>query len=541
MGYKENSITNPFLYITKQIRKIYLNSSIYNTKISKVFDGGFEYIPHLKIFDCIVKVKDRKNRIEDYNIESIWENQNLSEKDLKKLHSFFWLFTIDLKSSKKITRSVITNWTNLNQNYSFKNWELDTLSKRVISWIANSNYFYHEGNENFKINFTKIIKKQLNHLINEIENTEIVNDKMIGCSAIIMGGLCFKHQMQYLNIGFQLLKKIINTIFDNDGFPKSRNPRQIIFYLKYFVFIRELLKDSSTDIPEFLNEIIFYLGQSFNFYFEENDGTFLFNGNHNLDTTEFKKYIKEHGYKFKNKFNSVGGYSIIKNKKDKIIVDFGPTPDKKYSADYQSGALSFEIFHDKEKVITNCGYFQNYNHKLNILSKSTAAHSTLSIDDRSSCKFKKDKLGYFSLENNVKVTNKKIYHDDEIWEMQGMHDGYFKEYGILHQRSIKFFPKEFKYIGEDIIISKKNFQKVGFDIRFHLLPSTNAIKTQDKQSILLQLKKSGWRFSCNHSNFGIETGLYFGKKNSYTENKNIYVHGEITGEEKKIKWEIRKI
>ena len=78
---KENSIINPFLYITKQIRKIYLNSSIYNTKISKVFDGGFEYIPHLKIFDCIVKVKDRRNRIEDYDIESIWKNQNLTKKD----------------------------------------------------------------------------------------------------------------------------------------------------------------------------------------------------------------------------------------------------------------------------------------------------------------------------------------------------------------------------------------------------------------------------------------------------------------------------
>ena len=103
MGYKENSIINPFLYITKQIRKIYLKSNIYNTKISKVFDGGFEYIPHLKIFDCIVKVKDRRNRIEDYNTESIWENKNISEKDFKKLHSFFWLFTIDLKSSKKIT------------------------------------------------------------------------------------------------------------------------------------------------------------------------------------------------------------------------------------------------------------------------------------------------------------------------------------------------------------------------------------------------------------------------------------------------------
>ena len=540
MGYKESSIINPFLYITKQIRKFYLNSSIYNTKISKVFDGGFEYIPHLKIFDCIVKVKDRRNRIEDYDIESIWENQNLLEKDFKKLHSFFWLFTIDLKSSKKITRSVISNWTNLNQNYSSKSWELDTLSKRVISWIANSNNFYHEGNEHFKMNFTKMIKKQLNHLTNEIENTEFVNDKMIGCSAIIMGGLCFKQQLNYLNMGFQLLKKIINTIFDNDGFPKSRNPRQVIFYLKYFIFIRELLRDSNTDIPEYLNEIIFYLGQSFDFYFED-DGTFLFNGNHNLDISEFKKYLKEYGYKFKNKLTSLGGYSIIKNKKDKIIVDFGATPEKKYSADYQSGALSFEIFHDKEKLITNCGYFQNYNHKLNILSKSTAAHSTLSIDDRSSCKFKRDKLGYFALENFIKISNKKIHCNDEIWEVQGIHDGYLKEYGILHKRNIKFFPKELKYAGEDILICRKNIRKVGFDIRFHLLPNTNATKTLDKKSILLQLKRSGWKFTCNRINFGIETGLYFGKKNVYTENKNIYVNGEITKEEELIKWEIKKI
>ena len=541
MDYKENSIINPFFYFTRQLKKIYLNSSIYNTKISKIFEGGFEYFPHLKIFDCILKVRDRRNRIEDYNIESIWENKNLSEKDFKKIHSFFWLFTIDLKSSKKITRSVISNWTNFNRNYSSKSWELDTLSKRIIAWIANCSNFYHEGDENFKRNFTKIIKKQLNHLTNEIENTELVNDKMIGCSAIIMGGLCFKHQHNYLNIGLQLLKKIINTIFDNDGFPRSRNPRQVIFYLKYFVFIREILRDSNNDIPEYLNEIIFYLGQSFDFYFDEKDVSFLFNGNHNLDVTEFKKYLRENGYKFSNKLNTVGGYSILKNKKDKIIVDFGPAPEKKYSADYQSGALSFEIFHDKEKLITNCGYFQNYNHKLNILSKSTAAHSTLSIDDRSSCKFKKNKLGHFSLESNLKISNKKIFYNNEMWEIQGVHDGYLKEYGILHQRNIKFLPKELRYVGEDRIICKKGFQKGSFDIRFHLLPETNAIKTQDKQSILLQLKKSGWKFICNHKNFGIETGLYFGKKNTYIENKNIYVNGEIIKEELVINWEIKKI
>ena len=46
MGYKQNSIINPFLYITKHISKFYLNSGIYNKKISIVLDGGFEYVPH---------------------------------------------------------------------------------------------------------------------------------------------------------------------------------------------------------------------------------------------------------------------------------------------------------------------------------------------------------------------------------------------------------------------------------------------------------------------------------------------------------------
>ena len=202
---------------------------------------------------------------------------------------------------------------------------------------------------------------------------------------------------------------LLSSYYQNFFVENSKDSIKSILYLRYFIFIREILKDTNSEIPEYLNEIIFYLGHSFEFYFNENESRYLFNGSHNLNITEFKRYLKEHGYKFKNKLNSIGGYLILKNKKDKIIIDFGSTPEKKYSNEYQSGVLSFEIFHDNEKLITNCGYFQNYNHKLNILSKSTAAHSTLSIDDRSSCKFKKGELGNFSLDSNLKVINKKFF------------------------------------------------------------------------------------------------------------------------------------
>ena len=53
-------------------------------------------------------------------------------------------------------------------------------------------------------------------------------------------------------------------------------------------------------------------------------------------------------------------------------MDIGSSPDKKFSSDYQAGALSFEIISNEKKLICNSGYFQNHNHQLNELSKSSA-------------------------------------------------------------------------------------------------------------------------------------------------------------------------
>jgi len=187
-----NQINEFFSLITNQLRKFYLNSSIYNNKISKINDGDLHYSPSSNILDCIVKYDKKKKNIEDYFINSIWTNTKIKKNDYKKLHNFFWLFSIDLKSSKKITQSIILNWIDLNQNYNQNNWEIDTLSKRVISWISNSKLTYEESSKEYKDKFSKIIKKQINHLINEINRSESFDDKMIGCSAIILLACLFR-------------------------------------------------------------------------------------------------------------------------------------------------------------------------------------------------------------------------------------------------------------------------------------------------------------------------------------------------------------
>ncbi len=535
-----NFINEFFFYISNQIRKIYLNSNFYNKKISKIDNKILEYKPSLNILSCLVKYDKKRKKIDDFFLNSIWTNSSIKEKDYKKLHNFFWLFSLDLKSSKKITQSIILNWIENNQNYNRKNWEIDILSKRIISWISNSTLTYEESNNDFKEKFNYIVKKQINHLINEIGRSDLVNDKMIGCSAIILTGLSYKDD-KVLNYGLKLLKKISDVSFDNEGFPKSRSLRQLIFYLKYFVLIRELLKESQNEIPEYLDENIYYLGQAYNFIWQTNKTSFLFNGNHEINHSDFDKYLQAQGYKFKNQSNEIGGYSIIKSKNITLAIDLGSSPDKKFSNNYQTGPLSFELIFLGKKLITNSGYFQNYKHRLNNISRSTASHSTLTIDNNSVCHFNRDKDGNPIIDKGFKTFNKKIIQEKDYLSVTGSHDGYQKKYGIIHEREIQVYPDINKLIGIDKLIKKKNSKSYNFEIRFHFMPETKVTKTQDGKTVLIEMDNSGWKFSCSDHLIDIETGLYFGKKNSFTENLNLFLSGVTTNSNQTIKWEIEKI
>ena len=536
-----NYINQFFFFFTNKTRNFYLNSVIYNRKISKINNKSLEYKPSPGLINCIIKYKKRKNKIEDFYLDSIWENEKIKEKDYEKLHNFFWLFTLDLKSSKKITQSIILNWINSNNKYNSKNWEIDILSKRIIAWISNSKLTYEDSNEDYKKKFNEIVQKQINHLINETERSENFDNKMIGCSAIILAGLSYQNKSKYLEFGLNLLKKIIKYSLDSEGFPKTRNIRQLHFYYKYFILIREWLKDSQTDIPDYIDETIYNLGTAYSLVWQSLKQSILFNGNHEISNDDFDNYLFKFGYKFKNENQEIGGYSIQKNKRIALVMDVGPSPEKKFSRDYQSGALSFEIISGGNKIICNSGYFQNYKHKLNELSKSTATHSTLIIDNNSSCKLRKIGNKSSIIEQGLKILNKSSVFEKNYWNVIASHNGYLKKYGIIHERKIEFFPEHNKFIGTDTLIKKKNYKSINFEIRFHLQPSSKIMKTQDSKSIFIEVDNEGWKFTCNNHEINLETGLYFGKKSSYIENQNIFISGMIQNENQNIKWELNKI
>ena len=174
--------------IEKKIRDIYRSSDFYETKISKTFNVVFQYKPSPYLLSSLINYQNKKYKIDDLDFNNIWESKSQS-KEFKKLNNFFWFFSLDLKSSKKLTQQVISNWIEKNSKYKKDSWEFDITAKRIISWLSNYQLSYNESNQEYKFMFDYMIQKQTNHLMNEIKYSKNLEKKIIGCSAIILTGL----------------------------------------------------------------------------------------------------------------------------------------------------------------------------------------------------------------------------------------------------------------------------------------------------------------------------------------------------------------
>ena len=67
------------------------------------------------------------------------------------------------------------------------------------------------------------------------------------------------------------------------------------------------------------------------------------------------------------------------------------------------------------------------------------------------------------------------------------------------------------------------------------------MKTQDSKSILIDLDGEGWKFNSSSGNINIDNGLYFGKKNSFVNNQNLFISGMTNDKNQTIKWEFTKL
>ena len=528
------------IILIKFFKRLYFSSKNYNKSLESKTPKQVYYNPNPFLLSIITSYNKQSFQISDIDPNIFWLEDK--KKGSEQMHNFFWLNLIDRKTDHKKIRNIINIWMIKNSRYRRKIWETSTLSARVISWILNIDIILNNSTFDFRKNFLDCIISQTNHLKKNIRFEKNLTKKIEILTAIILTGLVFKEYEENFDIGIKELETLVKVFFDNNGFPLSRNPDDLVFFSKYFIFCKEIIKDSQKYIPEFLENIIEKNIACIHFIKTPNNLLPLFNGATVLNLGQIQKYLDE--FKPETKKNNLGGLFRIKHKNHFLIIDVDRPPKKKFSKSYQSGPLSFEYFLDGIKIITNSGFGSHISKKAELLSRITACQSTLTINDTSITKFEKNetisKIFGNSIQDDFRSFDFSSKDEGHIIGCSISNNGYERKFGCTHKREI-FLDKENNYLkGTDHIYKIKDGYPIRYAFRFHINPELNVVKTMSGNSALIQISKNkSLIFTIIGENLEIEKSIFFGEK-KIIDSACITISGNLVNKNKIINWVIKK-
>jgi len=211
------------------------------------------------------------------------------------------------------------------------------------------------------------------------------------------------------------------------------------------------------------------------------------------------------------------GYQRLEAGGSIAIIDVGPPPPWEFARESHAGCLSFEFSSDAHRLIVNCGAPPADLAEARAAARATAAHSTLIIADRSSCRFAAP-TGLEAFAEGAPLQGPSLVEAkrsvDGAWlRIDASHDGYAKTYGVVHHRMLALARDGASLCGEDRLTPNPKAKPSGdapIAVRFHLHPDIGA-ETDGETSIAVLTAPSGrqWRFEAGGLGVAIEESVFF--------------------------------
>jgi uncharacterized heparinase superfamily protein len=332
-----------------------------------------------------------------------------------------------------------------------------------------------------------------------------------------------------------------------DGGHISRNPDALIDLLLDLLPLRQAFSSRNVAPPPGLLNAIDRMMPMLRF-FRHGDGNFAhFNGmgaTHPDLLATVLAYDDARGAPLSSAPHS--GYQRLEEGNVVVLMDTGRPPPIALSQEAHAGCLSFELSAKNQRIIINCGLPATNRETWRQVARATAAHSTVTFNDTSSCRFLESST-FRRLVFGAPITagprNVQVNRDDgkDSTLLHASHDGYADQYNVIHRRSLMLTADGSRLDGEDSFeLADANklpdSQQDEFALRFHLHPSVKANRLTDSHGVMLMLPdRQVWTFNTFEEEVAIEESVYLAGADGPRRTVQIVVYGRVR-KDPRVRW-----
>jgi uncharacterized heparinase superfamily protein len=481
---------------------------------------------------------------------SVFDQPAPSDAWARALHEFEWLPPLSAaggEAARTLATNLITQWVKRNARYSEPQFAAEVTADRLLHLFAHGRFVMANSDVLWRSRLFVSLREQSRLLSRTFGEAPEGLPRLEAAVANVLSGACLNDSVKRLEVGLVQLEEQVSCQILPDGGHRSRSPEALLQAYRLIVMAIDALNATEYPVPAGIRSAHDRMAPMLRFFRHGDGGLAQFNGGSECDARMVEALLARdevRGQPFQHAPHS--GYQRMAAGKTLAIMDCGLPPADTYSVNAHAGCLAFELSSGAQRIVVNCGTENGGSVSWAGALRATAAHSTVALADTSMATvlpsgLARDLLGARLLGGPTKVDSSR----EEIpqgWRVDGRHDGYMKDFGILHERSLSLSPRGNVLSGMDRLVPNQDQPRrksIPFAARFHLHPDVRVSPSQGGGFILKLPNGEGWRFRCS-GDVAIEESVYLGT-GSVRRTEQFVVAGAVKDTQVEVGWAFEQI
>lgn len=443
-------------------------------------------------------------------------------------------------------RALIDDWMASPGHWRGVSADPEVTARRIIAWLCHSPLILEGADRAFYRRFLRSLNRQIRYLRKAATTTAEGLPRLTAIVALNYAGLCLGGiDRQQRQAARWLNEELVRQIMP-DGGHVSRDPGAIVTLLLELLPLRQTFAARQIHPPAALLNAIDRMMPMIRF-FRHGDGAFaLFNGM-GASPADAAATVLAYDDSFGKPIGNAtySGYQRLASGDTIVIMDTGRPPPIPLSGGAHAGCLAFELSSGRHRVIVNCGAPATNSRAWRQAARTTAAHSTATVEDSSSCRFLAEErladiLGPVVVAGprHVAVSRESAAGTTRI---VASHDGYRQRLGVTHARRLELKADGRVLAGEDDFACAHADANPAYALRFHLHPDIRAGRSQSGHGITLTLPdRETWTFAVEGAEAQLEESVYLPDPDGPRRTSQIVVYGRVN-HQPRVAWSLVKV
>jgi len=453
-------------------------------------------------------------------------------------HSFDWIADLVAAGPAACDEAgkLVQSW--LAEQASFRRsvaWRSDVVGSRLFAWITHLGEIVGGGKDlALQRTLFASVAKQYRYLYRTAPREMEGAPRLRALKGLVAAGIALRGSAPRTMRALALLERETLAQILPDGGHRSRSPSVQLRVLQDLVDIRTVLRAAKMQPPAALTDAIERLAPMLRLFRHGDRRLALFNGSAEEDGVLIDLVLTQSETRGRALAHAPdSGFERLHANKSLIVVEAGARPPPGYDMHAHAGALSFEMSHDRERIIVNCGAYRGPRSNWARAARASAAHSVLVVADTNSTEIRDD--GVLN-RAPMSVTCERAEHEGQQW-ISGTHDGYRERFGLIYTRELFLAADGHDLRGEDRLIGRPG---ANFAVRFHLHPSVEASLAEGETVALLRMPSgSRWRLRAAGAEMSLGESIYLGSGEA-RKTQQVVLSGTAAPGGTTVRWAIRR-